>query len=94
MTRALLGCSGHHFVPFVLVGAFLLHHNSRHPRSVAEKTYRKIHNLCRASRPTVTSVLIYTMLCRTDANEASGKYLVATGTSTIRCFDWIAWAIT
>jgi uncharacterized membrane protein YbhN (UPF0104 family) len=25
------------FVPFVLVGAFLLHYNSRHPRSVAEK---------------------------------------------------------
>jgi uncharacterized protein (TIRG00374 family) len=26
------------FVPFVLVGAFLLHYNSRHPRSLAEKT--------------------------------------------------------
>jgi glycosyltransferase 2 family protein len=26
------------FVPFVLAGAFLLHHNSRNPRSVAEET--------------------------------------------------------
>lgn len=25
------------FVPFVLIGAFLLHYNTRHPRSVAEK---------------------------------------------------------